>query len=145
MDRRTVVNNETLHRHELLAVFFHRMKWNCLDAFTASATVPRNTFMVSSLAISRNAPPPQPPAIFLLLSLLLLFFFIVYFLLGVFFFFSFFVYTVASCVPPRPFCPSDRCVALENGYRGLKFRRVRVDVPWKRNRDFDPAEATRGI
>lgn len=69
----------------MLAVFFHRMKWNCLDAFNASATL-RGTplwYPLSQFPATRHYPLPSiSPSV----SSLLLLFFIVYFLLHVPFF-----------------------------------------------------------
>lgn len=69
-------------------MFFHRMKWNCLDAFNASATL-RGTplwYPLSQFPATRHYPLPSiSPSV----SFLLLLFFIVYFLLHVPFFFSF--------------------------------------------------------
>lgn len=66
----------------MLAVFFHRMKWNCLDAFNASATL-RGTplwYPLSQFPATRHYPLPSiSPSV----SSLLLLFFIVYFLLHV--------------------------------------------------------------
>ena len=65
----TVVNNETLYIDELLdgVFFFHRMKWNCLDAFNASATL-RGTplwYPLSQFPATRHYPlsPPFHPSL----------------------------------------------------------------------------------
>lgn len=66
-------------------MFFHRMKWNCLDAFNASATL-RGTplwYPLSQFPATRHYPLPSiSPSV----SSLLLLFFIVYFLFHVPFF-----------------------------------------------------------
>lgn len=63
MDRLVAVNNETLYiDRSCLRCFFHRIKWNCLDAFNASATLrgtplwyPLSQFPATRLCL---IPPP---------------------------------------------------------------------------------------
>lgn len=65
MDRLVAVNNETLYiDRSCLRCFFHRIKWNCLDAFNASATLrgtplwyPLSQFPATRLSLCLIPPP----------------------------------------------------------------------------------------
>lgn len=136
-------------------MFFHRMKWNCLDAFNASATL-RGTplwYPLSQFPATRHYPLPSiSPSV----SFLLLLFFIVYFLLHVPFFFpptfafllslhlSFFLFFFLflsffhrdACFLHGPFCPVREHLKKEKrlhektpeeGVRGFDSTKVREE------------------
>lgn len=135
MDRLVAVNNETLYiDRSCLRCFFHRIKWNCLDAFNASATLrgtplwyPLSQFPATRLCL---IPPPFFYRLFLAPRSL-------FFPLPLSRFSSLFIsrFSFPLLSPLRSFCPVRE--HLEKRKKRLDTRRHRGGV-----RGFD---STRGI